>query len=619
MLGGVLVPYSRGLLGHSDGDAVVHALVDAILGASGLGDMGQHFPSSDPHWKDTSGVEFLKVVAAKLDEEGWTITSAHVIAIAEEPRLVAASQGDVGRDVCRARSRTRNDRRRRDHHGRHGLLRPQRGNRRVGDGAAGTAVTLQLHDTMSRELVAVEPIEPGHVRLYTCGPTVWNRVHIGNFRTFIFEDVLRRWLDRQVRESVTHVMNLTDVDDRIIKNAVEHGNTLDAETAPWIAAFEEDRDTLGIRPAHHYPRATAYIEQMVDLIERLERAGAAYETDGSYYFHIAAFPAYGRLSGASAEGLVAARAAASTRTTTPRRTCATSRSGRRSGPTRSAGTRASARGHPGWHIECSAMSMTLLGESFDIHCGGVDNIFPHHENEIAQSEAATGKRSSASGATASTCASAARRWPSVSATSRRSARCSRRARAPRRCATCSPRAPTTASALDYSDELLADSNEAVQRLVDVPDARRGAAHRRRRTAIATRPCSRRCVACASASTRRWTTTSTSPRRWASCSPVCATSTAMLDSGPVTAETQRTLQHLLEEVDSVLGVLTLVARDQLAAPDAEEQRMLDERAAARAARDFAQSDHLRAQLAARGIEVEDTPQGQRWKRIAPRRD
>ena len=116
-------------------------------------------------------------------------------------------------------------------------------------------MTLQLHDTMSRELVPVEPIEPGHVRIYTCGPTVWNRVHIGNFRTFIFEDVLRRWLDRSF-DRVTHVMNLTDVDDRIIKNAVEPGNSLEAETAQWIAAFDEFRDTLGIRPsapllAHH--------------------------------------------------------------------------------------------------------------------------------------------------------------------------------------------------------------------------------------------------------------------------------------------------------------------------------------------------------------------------------
>ena len=199
---------------------------------------------------------------------------------------------------------------------------------------------------MSRELVAVEPIEPGHVRVYTCGPTVWNRVHIGNFRTFIFEDVLRRWLDRSFAR-VTHVMNLTDVDDRIIKNAVEHGNSLEAETAPWIAAFEEDRDTLGIRPAHHYPRATEYIEQMVDLIERLERAGAAYRGRRQLLLP------YRRVSRLrEAERRERRRPGRrrqrprSTPTTTPRRTSATSRSGRRSGPTRSAGTHASAAAIP---------------------------------------------------------------------------------------------------------------------------------------------------------------------------------------------------------------------------------------------------------------------------------
>ena len=144
-------------------------------------------------------------------------------------------------------------------------------------------MTLRLHDTLSRSLVPLEPIESGHVRLYTCGPTVWNRVHIGNFRTFIFEDVLRRWLDRCF-DRVTHVMNLTDVDDRIIKNANEHGHTLEQETQRWIDAFYADRDALGIRPAHHYPRATEYIEPMVNLVERLEARGAAYRSDGSVYF-----------------------------------------------------------------------------------------------------------------------------------------------------------------------------------------------------------------------------------------------------------------------------------------------------------------------------------------------
>ena len=141
-------------------------------------------------------------------------------------------------------------------------------------------------------------------------------------------------------------MNLTDVDDRIIKNAVEHGHSLDEETAQWIAAFEEDRETLGIRPADHYPRATEYIEQMVDLIERLEQAGAAYQADGSYYFHIAAFPATESSAARARRDSSPARAAGSTPTTTRKRTSATSRSGRRSDPTRSAGTRASAAAIP---------------------------------------------------------------------------------------------------------------------------------------------------------------------------------------------------------------------------------------------------------------------------------
>ncbi len=478
-------------------------------------------------------------------------------------------------------------------------------------------MTLQLHDTMSRELVAVEPIEPGHVRLYTCGPTVWNRVHIGNFRTFIFEDVLRRWLDRRFT-TVTHVMNLTDVDDRIIKNAVDHGATLDEETAPWIAAFAEDRETLGIRPATFYPRATQYIEQMVDLIERLVTAGAAYESDRSYYFHIAAFPAYGRLSGASAEGLVSGasgRIDADDYTKEDVRDFALWKA---VGPDDIGWDTRIGRGHPGWHIECSAMSMALLGESFDIHCGGVDNIFPHHENEIAQSEAATGKpfvriwcHSQHLRVSGEKMAKRLGNFSTVNqvleeGASAASLRYLLAARTHYR------------KQLDYSDELLADSSAAVQRLVDF-EARVAALH-----TFESDDNDRDHAVLASVRGMRigfeeaMDDDLNLPEAMGIVFSGLRDVNRLLDSGPVAGETQRTLQHLLEEVDGVLGVLALVRRDRLAAPDAEEQRWLDERATARAARDFAQSDHLRSQLAARGIEVEDTPQGQRWKRISPRR-
>jgi cysteinyl-tRNA synthetase len=478
-------------------------------------------------------------------------------------------------------------------------------------------VTLQLHDTMSRELVAVEPIDPGHIRMYTCGPTVWNRVHIGNFRTFIFEDVLRRWLDRRFANNVTHVMNLTDVDDRIIKNAVAHGHSLKEETAPWITAFEEDRDTLGIRPAHHYPRATEYIEQMVDLIERLERAGAAYRADGSYYFHIAAFPAYGKLSGANAEGLVSGasgRIDADDYTKEDVRDFALWKA---VGPDDIGWDTRIGRGHPGWHIECSAMSMSLLGESFDIHCGGVDNIFPHHENEIAQSEAATGRRF-----VRIWCHSQHLRVSGEKMAKRVGNFATVREVLDEGASAASLRYLLAARThyrkpLEYSDELLADSNMAVQRLVDF---------QARVAGLSTVEEAGNADDAVLASVRgmrigfeeAMDDDLNVPEAMGIVFSGLRDVNRVLDAGAVSAETQRTLQHLLNEIDGVLGVLALVARDGQAAPDAEEQRWLDERAAARAARDFALSDRLRVQLAGRGIEVEDTPQGQRWKRITPRR-
>ena len=252
-------------------------------------------------------------------------------------------------------------------------------------------MAVRLHDTLTRTLQEVVPLEEGHVRVYTCGPTVYARSHIGNFRTFLFEDVLRRWLERRFPR-VTHVMNLTDVEDKIIAAAATAGHELAEETAPWIAAFFADLDTLNIRRAHHYPRATEYVEQMVKLIERLEAAGVTYRSDGSVYFRIAAFPQYGRLSGVRAEGLVAGAGGRVDADEYDKENARDFALWKAAGAGEVGWNSRLGRGRPGWHIECSAMSMTLLGESFDIHCGGVDNIFPHHENEIAQSEAATGRQ-----------------------------------------------------------------------------------------------------------------------------------------------------------------------------------------------------------------------------------
>jgi cysteinyl-tRNA synthetase len=261
-------------------------------------------------------------------------------------------------------------------------------------------MSLRLFNTLTRQVERFEPLQPGRVSLYTCGPTVYNYAHIGNFRTFLFEDLLRRWLEASGYE-VFHIMNLTDVDDRTIKAAVGKGVPLREHVALFARAFFEDRDYLGILPAHAYPRATEYIPAMIRLIEGLLAKGAAYKgDDGSVYFSIARFPAYGRLSRLDTREL---KTGASQRVSSDEYSKEDVRDfALWKAPTpedEKVGAVWDApfgRGRPGWHIECSAMALQLLGEKWetdvlDIHAGGVDLIFPHHEDEIAQSCAFTGK------------------------------------------------------------------------------------------------------------------------------------------------------------------------------------------------------------------------------------
>src|SRR5665213_2468245 len=324
---------------------------------------------------------------------------------------------------------------------------------------------MRLHDTLTRRLRMVAPLEEGHVRLYTCGPTVYARAHVGNFRTFLFEDILRRWLERRFAR-VTHVMNLTDVDDKIIRQAAAAGHGLHAETAPFIDAFYEDLRTLNIRPAQHFPRATEYIEEMVALIERLAEAGVADRGAGSDYYRVAGFPHYGRRSGARAGGLVAGAGGRVDGEEYDKEDVRDFALWKAVGADEIGWDTRLGRGRPGWHIECSAMSMALLGESFDLHCGGVDNIFPHHENEIAQSEAATGRQfvriwchSQHLRVSGEKMAKRLGNFSTVNQVLEEGA--SAAALRYLLAARTHYRKP-----LDYSDDLLADSNVAVQRLVD---------------------------------------------------------------------------------------------------------------------------------------------------------
>jgi cysteinyl-tRNA synthetase len=472
-------------------------------------------------------------------------------------------------------------------------------------------VGLHLFHTMTRRLQPVVPLEPGHVRIYTCGPTVYARVHIGNFRTFIFEDVLRRVLEQR-HPRVTHVMNLTDVEDKIIRHAVEHGVSLDEETAPWIAAFFEDLDVLGLRRAHHYPRATEYIEPMLTLIDRLEERGVTYRSEGSVYFRIAAFPGYGRLSGATAEGL---QAGASGRVDADEYDKENPRDfalWKAAEPGEPGWDTRLGRGRPGWHIECSAMSMSLLGEHFDIHCGGVDNIFPHHENEIAQSEAATGHEfvrlwvhSEHLRIGGEKMAKSAGNFFTVHDLVAQGARPS------------ALRYLLAAGAhyrkvLNYTDEAVQTAAQAVERIA--------AFHER---LVELRPAPSpdggddEAVRIAEQATAQFDAALDDdlnlPEGMGVFFTAVRDANRLLDAGSVSERGREWLLTLVEHVDDVLGILPLLRREREQELSPDEEEMLDRRVAARAARRWADSDALRDELARRGIAVEDTPQGQRWRR------
>ncbi len=253
-------------------------------------------------------------------------------------------------------------------------------------------MSLRLFNTLSRMKETFVPLEAGRVRMYTCGPTIYNFAHIGNFRAYMFEDLLRRHLKYRGFQ-VTQVMNLTDVEDKLIRTCRQTGEALKSVTDRYAKAFFEDLDTLGIERAEVYPAATDHIPEMVELIKKLRGHGHTYEANGSIYFRLSSYAKYGQLSHMDMSQL---QTGASGRVDTDEYDAEDARDfalwkawDEEDGDVY--WETELGKGRPGWHIECSAMSMKYLGESFDIHCGGVDNMFPHHENEIAQAECATGK------------------------------------------------------------------------------------------------------------------------------------------------------------------------------------------------------------------------------------
>jgi cysteinyl-tRNA synthetase len=465
---------------------------------------------------------------------------------------------------------------------------------------------LRLYNTLTREKETFVPLVPGEVRMYSCGPTVYHHLHIGNYRTFIWSDVLRRYLEyRGLR--VKQVMNITDVEDKIIRAANAAAMDITAYTAPFIDEFHRDLADLRVRPADAYPLATAYIPQMVTLVERLNEHGHTYVADGSTYFRVATMPDYGKLSKIEIDTTSEySRIEADEYEKESPRDFVLWKAKKENEPSWQT---AIGEGRPGWHLECSAMSMELLGETFDIHTGAVDLIFPHHENEIAQSEGATGKpfvrfwihgehlnidaqKMSKSLGNIYTVAEVkdmgydplALRYALLSVPHR-------------------TKLNFTTQSLDDAKSAIARIELFLLRLDEVASsAPRDAAHAddAAEAIIGT--------FLADFQESMDDDLNTAGALGALFTFIRDANTA-IDAGRISAGDAAGMKAALAKIDPVLDIFP--KRDQ--SLDAEIEKLIEARNAARKARNFAESDRIRDELLARGIILEDTPGGVRWRR------
>jgi cysteinyl-tRNA synthetase len=468
-------------------------------------------------------------------------------------------------------------------------------------------MTLRLHNTLTGRREDFRPLEPGLVRLYTCGPTVWSYPHVGNYRSFLLYDLLRRHLAVSGYR-VRHVMNLTDVDDRIIQQAGAAGVGIAEYTRPYEAAFLEDLRALRVREAEAYTRATDHIEEMMALIERLMERGHAYEVDGDVYFRIASFPRYGALSHLDLGGL---RPTGRVATDKYEKESATDFAlWKRAAPdderVGAAWEAPFGRGRPGWHIECSAMAMKYLGETLDIHAGGIDLLFPHHENEIAQSEAATGRQF-------------ARYWVHAAhlvIASGESMSKSEGNGTTLRDLLAAGHDPVAIrmfllgsahyrAALRLGDEGLHSASEQVRRLRELAD-------RVRRTEPGLRADDASLYEATLDARQAYRAALDDDLNLAeglgAVFELVREANAALDAGRVGPAARQGLLDVLAEVDAHLDVL----REEAVTLDEAVERLIAQREEARRNRDFATADRIRDELRDRGIVLEDSRDGVRWK-------
>jgi len=464
-----------------------------------------------------------------------------------------------------------------------------------------------LFNTLSRQVEPFAPADGQRVRMYTCGPTVYNPAHLGNFRTFLFEDLLRRSLALR-GWGVEQVMNLTDVDDKIIKRANERGLTIREVTEPVVEIFHAHREYLRIQPAEHYPRATDFIPQMIALVERLIANGVAYQADDrSVYFAIDKFPQYGRLSRLDTREIkVGARVSQDEYTKENAQDFALWKAAREEDERVEAAWESPwGRGRPGWHLECSAMAMDILGETIDLHAGGVDLIFPHHEDEIAQSEAATGKVF-------------ARTWCHGEFLLVDSAKMAKRVGNVWGVVELQEEGLDGAAArhfmfsthyrqqLNLSSDALEGSRRAVRRLGDLAvrlDAAAGAPSALTGVAVEAEADFRAALF----------TDLNAPQALAALFVFVNRANALLDQGGDDVAALARARSVFGVMNGVLDLIpsALATDDELSSFVTEQ---IELRAAARKARDFAESDRIRDVLLARGVVLEDGATGTSWKRV-----
>ncbi len=463
---------------------------------------------------------------------------------------------------------------------------------------------LRFRNTLSGKIEEFRPMREGEVSMYYCGPTVWEYGHIGNFRSNVNADILRRYLKFKGFK-VTHVMNITDVEDRIIAKSQEAGLTIDEYTAKYIEALWEDSDALGIERPDVVPRATRHIPEMVALIERLLQTSHAYKSDGSIYYRITSFPDYGKLSKINFAGNIVG---GSERIDTDKYEKEDARDFAlwkdSSNPKEPGWDSALGRGRPGWHIECSAMSMKYLGETFDIHAGGIDLVFPHHENEIAQSEGATGKQFvrywihfehlKVEGETMSKSKGNYFTFRDIAA----------KGYSPVAVRYFLLSVPYSKQ-LNFTFEALSGAEKTVAGLRDFR-ARLSEAKTEPGVNEALREAGERALREFEDGMDDDLNTSVA---LAAIHNLTRDVNTALARKQVRAENQREILELLGRFDTVLNVF---GDNGAASLDAEIQVLIEERQEARRRRDFARADELRDELLQRGIVLEDTKDGVRWK-------